>query len=199
MLAAGEAIATFATENNIPIPYAYQPEPEEIQHPEKMSEHYAYRRFFKASRHATEPAAHFGLGLPCYTRVTSPIRRYLDLVVHQQLRAFLAGEPLLDHEVMVERIGLADEGSFAARKAERSSNQHWKLLYLKQEQKRLGEPWQGEAIVVMQDERKTSIMLPDLAIEPKLRKQDQLALDQSITVQSTTVNIPDLYAGFKIL
>ncbi|HID36753.1 MAG TPA: RNB domain-containing ribonuclease, partial [Ghiorsea sp.] len=196
MLAAGEAIALFATENNIPIPYANQPEPEEIQHPEKMSEFYAYRRFFKASRHATEPSPHFGLGLPCYTRVTSPIRRYLDLVVHQQLRAFLAGEELLDHEVMVERIGLADEGSFAARKAERSSNQHWKLLYLKQEQKKSGEAWKGEAIVVMQDERKTSIILPDLAIEPKLRKQDQLELDQSITVQSTTVNIPDLYAGF---
>ena len=199
MLAAGEAIALFATKNNIPIPYAYQPEPEEIQHPEKMSEHYGYRRFFKASRHATEPAPHFGLGLPCYTRVTSPIRRYLDLVVHQQLRAYLTDQPLLDHEKMVERIGLADEGSFAARKAERQSNQHWKLLYLKQQQEKQGDAWQGEAIVVMQDERKTTLILPDLAIEPKIRKQDQLALDQSVTVQSTTLNIPDLYAGFKIL
>ena len=31
MLAAGEAVALFANQNNIPIPYAYQPEPEEIQ------------------------------------------------------------------------------------------------------------------------------------------------------------------------
>jgi len=199
MLAAGEAIALFATQNNIPIPYAYQPEPEEIQHPEKLSEHYGYRRFFKASRHSTEPAPHFGLGLPCYTRVTSPIRRYLDLVVHQQLRAFLTDQPLLDHEAMVERIGLADEGSFAARKAERQSNQHWKLLYLKQHQKKAGEAWQGEAVVVMQDERKTTLMLPDLAIEPKINKQDKLALDQSLTVQSTVVNVVDLYAGFKVV
>ncbi len=199
MLAAGEAVALFATQNNIPIPYAHQPEPEEIQHPEKLSEHYAYRRFFKASRHNTDPASHFGLGLPCYTRVTSPIRRYLDLVVHQQLRAFLTEQPLLDHEVMVERIGLADEGSFAARKAERQSNQHWKLLYLKQQQKQSGESWQGEAVVVMQDERKTTLILPDLAIEPKINKQDLLALDQSLTVQSTVVNMVDLYVGFKVL
>ncbi len=198
MLAAGEAVALFATQNNIPIPYAHQPEPEEIQHPEKLSEHYAYRRFFKASRHNTDPASHFGLGLPCYTRVTSPIRRYLDLVVHQQLRAFLTEQPLLDHEVMVERIGLADEGSFAARKAERQSNQHWKLLYLKQQQKQSGESWKGEAVVVMQDERKTTLILPDLAIEPKINKQDQLALDQSVTVQSTVVNMVDLYVGFKV-
>jgi len=199
MLAAGEAVALFATQNNIPIPYAYQPEPEEIQQPQTLSEHYGYRRFFKASRHGTEPASHFGLGLPCYTRVTSPIRRYLDLVVHQQLRAFLSEQPLLDHESMVERIGLADEGSLAARKAERQSNQHWKLLYLKQQQKKSGKPWQGEAVVVMQNERKTTLILPDLAIEPKINKQEQLELDQSITVQSTTVNIVDLYAGFKIV
>ncbi|HIO97026.1 MAG TPA: RNB domain-containing ribonuclease, partial [Leucothrix sp.] len=199
MLAAGEAIAKFSTANNIPIPYAYQPEPEEIQHPTKMSEHFAYRRCFKASRHTTEAAAHFGLGLPCYTRVTSPIRRYLDLIVHQQLRAFLTDQPLLDHETLVERIGLADEGSRAARKAERSSNQHWTLIYLKQQHEIKGEEWQGEAIVVMQDERKTSLSLPELALEPKLRRQDNLELDQSITVKVQSINIPDLYAGFRLV
>jgi exoribonuclease-2 len=120
-------------------------------------------------------------------------------VVHQQLRAFLSDQPLLDHEAMVERIGLADEGSFAARKAERQSNQHWKLLYLKQQQKMTGDAWQGQAIVVMQDERKTTLILPDLAIEPKIPKQNQLDLDQSVTLQMTTVNIADLYSGFKIV
>ena len=198
MLAAGEAIALFATQNNIPIPYAYQPEPEEIQHPEKMSEHYAYRRCFKASRHTTVAAAHFGLGLPCYTRVTSPIRRYLDLIVHQQIRAFLTEQPLLDHEALVERIGLADEGSFAARKAERNSNQHWKLLYLKQWQKKEDATWQGEAIVVQQDERNTIVILPELALEPRLRGQDKLELEQAIAVQVQSVNIPDLRANFRV-
>ena len=197
MLSAGEAIANFATENNIPIPYAYQPTPEEIQYPQKMSEHYAYRRCFKASRHATAPESHFGLGLPSYTRVTSPIRRYLDLIVHQQLRAFLTSGTLLDHEALVERIGLADESSLAARKAERSSKQHWKLLYLKQESG--DENWQGEATVVMQNERNTTVILSDLALEPRLRKVESIELDQSITVQMQSVNIPDLRANFKIV
>ena len=213
MLAAGEAVALFAHQNNIPIPYAYQPEPEEIQHPQKLSEHYAYRRCFKASRHTTEPAAHFGLGLPIYTRVTSPIRRYLDLIVHQQLRAFLTQHsqpppqhPLLGHEELVERIGLADEASFAARKAERNSNQHWTMLYLNQYKKKQGEGndnsesnWQGEAIVVMHDERKTTVILPDLALEPKLQRQDNTELDQSLTVQVQSVNIPELQAFFRVV
>ena len=197
MLAAGEAIAQFAEEKSIPIPFANQIEPEEIQHPTTMSEHYAYRRCFKASRHSTEATGHFGLGLPRYTRVTSPIRRYLDLIVHQQLRAFLTKQPMLDHEALVERIGLADEGSFAARKAERNSNQHWKMIYLKQQQEQGG--WKGEATVVMQDERKTTVVIPVLALEPKLRKQDNLALDDSVTVQLQSINIPDCQAFFKFV
>lgn len=198
MLAAGEAVARFCNDNNIPIPYAFQPEPAEIQHPQKLSEHYTYRRCFKASRHATESSSHFGLGLPSYTRVTSPIRRYLDLIVHQQLRAFLTDQPLLEHEALVERIGMADEGSLAARKAERYSNQHWTLLYLKQESSP-DNNWQGEGIVVMEDERKTTVMLPEVALEPKLRRKESHDLDQSITVQMQSVNIPDLQANFRFI
>ncbi len=202
MLATGEAVALFAQKNNIPIPYAYQPEPEEIQHPQKMSEYYAYRRHFKASRHTTEPATHFGLGLPMYTRVTSPIRRYLDLIVHQQLRSYLTqSHPLLGYEELVERIGLADEGSFAARKAERNSNQHWKMIYLNQYKDKQGndDDWKGEAIIVMHDSRKTTVVLPDLALEPKLQRQDNTELDQSLTVQVQSVNIPDLQAFFRVV
>ena len=194
MLAAGEAIARFAEDNNIPIPYACQPEPEEIQHPEKPSEHYAYRRHFKASRHATAPDSHFGLGLPYYTRVTSPLRRYLDLVVHQQLRAFLTEQPLLDHDSLVERIGLADEASFAARKTERFSNQHWKMLYLK-----ANPEWQGEAIVVFQTERNTTVIMPTLALEPRIRPKEKVELDQSLTIQVSSVNIADLQANFRVV
>jgi len=201
MLAAGEAIAIFAKDNNIPIAYAQQPEPETIQHPEKLSEHYAYRRCFKASRHTTEAEPHFGLGLAQYTRVTSPMRRYLDLFVHQQLRAFLTqgGPNQLEHEAIIERIGLADEGSLAARKAERNSNQHWTLIYLKQQEKKLGKAWQGDAIVVYHDERKTTLILPDLALEPKIRLQNHLELDQTVKVEATSVNIADLWSGFRII
>lgn len=194
MLAAGEAVSQFAHENHIPIPYAYQPEPEEIQHPQKPSEHYAYRRCFKASRHATDPAPHFGLGLPQYTRVTSPLRRYLDLVTHQQLRAFIHGQPMLEHDALVERIGISGESSMAMRKAERFSTQHWKMLYLKKNKE-----WQGEAIVVMLNERNTSVIMPTLALEPRIRTKGAVELDQSLTLQVTSVDIAGLRANFRVV
>ena len=51
----------------------------------------------------TTPAPHAGLGLPGYVQATSPMRRYLDLAIHQQLRAFLSGSPLLDAADLIER------------------------------------------------------------------------------------------------
>ncbi|MCK5726662.1 MAG: RNB domain-containing ribonuclease [Thiotrichaceae bacterium] len=194
MLAAGEAISLFAQDNNIPIPFASQPEPEEIQYPEKPSEHYAYRRHFKPSRHASVPESHFGLGLSSYTRVTSPLRRYLDLVVHQQLRAFLTDQPLLESSDLIERIGLADEASYAARKAERFSNQHWKMLYLKQHN-----DWQGDAIVVNIDDRNTTVIMPGLALEPRLRNQAAFELNQELTIKVTSIDIVGLRANFKAI
>jgi VacB/RNase II family 3'-5' exoribonuclease len=38
-------------------------------------------------------APHFGLGFDQYTTVTSPIRKYTDLILHRQIHAKLAGEP----------------------------------------------------------------------------------------------------------
>jgi len=43
---------------------------------------------------SAEPSGHSGLASAAYTQFTSPIRRATDLVVHRQIRAALAEEPL---------------------------------------------------------------------------------------------------------
>ena len=48
----------------------------------------------KRSQYRLTPAPHEGLGIALYAEVTSPLRRYLDLVVHQQLRADLSVDGL---------------------------------------------------------------------------------------------------------
>jgi len=39
----------------------------------------------------SEPAMHMGMALPCYTNCTSPLRKYVDFLVHLQIKAILAG------------------------------------------------------------------------------------------------------------
>lgn len=194
MLMAGLAVARFCMENSIPIPYATQPEPEEIRTPEKTSEMFAYRRLFKASKTSLQPEPHFGLGLEVYTRVTSPLRRYMDLAVHQQLRAFLAGESVLSSEQLSEKFLNVDQQSANIRRTERFSNIHWKLVFLKRNPR-----WQGEAVIVDVDERKSTVIIPELAMETKIRTRDSFGLDDTIRLQISGVDLPEQTAFFQYL
>jgi exoribonuclease-2 len=65
---------------------------------------YARRRTFRPTRLVASPGPHAGLGLSLYTRATSPLRRYSDLLVHQQLRAWIMGRALLSEQEVTERI-----------------------------------------------------------------------------------------------
>ncbi len=38
-------------------------------------------------------APHMGMALPCYTNCTSPLRKYVDFLVHLQIKALLHGDP----------------------------------------------------------------------------------------------------------
>jgi len=192
MLMAGYATAVFCRENKIPIPYAGQPTPEEIWMPVKPSEMYAYRRLFKASNTSLEPEPHFGLGLELYTRVTSPLRRYLDLVVHQQLRAFLSGQPILSKDQLSQKILSVDQRSATVRRTERLSNMHWKLVYLQRNPK-----WEGEATIVQIDARKTAIIIPELALETKIRTRESFTLDDTIRIRISSVDLPGQTAFFQ--
>lgn len=45
----------------------------------------SYIRSMKLAMYSDDPIGHFGLALTDYTHFTSPIRRYIDLIVHRQL------------------------------------------------------------------------------------------------------------------
>lgn len=49
-------------------------------------------RLLNRSALAETPRPHFGMGLAAYTTFTSPIRRYVDLIVHRNIKAILAGQ-----------------------------------------------------------------------------------------------------------
>lgn len=194
MLMAGEAAARFARANGVAIPYAMQPSPQEIRQPQGMPEMYAYRRLFKPSRASLEPEPHFGLGLETYARATSPLRRYADLVVHQQLRAFVMGRTPLSADEILERTAALDAAGATIRRAERQSNLHWKMVHL---QRNPG--WQGEAVVVALDERKAMVIIPELALETRIRVSPDYGLGQTLTLAVREVDVPAQIAHFRVL
>ena len=195
MLMAGEAVARYAGEHGIPFPYATQEIADDLDRaPQGMAQMVAARRKMRPRRYQGAAAPHQGLGLQHYSQVTSPLRRYLDLVAHQQLRAHLRGDPLLDEEQMIERIGAADAVSPLLRKTERLSRQHWTLVWLKA---RKG--WSGEGIFVAMQNRNGQVLLPELGLEVRLPLKQEPALDQVLAMEVTGVDLARLEARFRIV
>ncbi|AUB80626.1 RNB domain-containing ribonuclease [Candidatus Thiodictyon syntrophicum] len=194
MLMAGEGAARFCLEHAIPIPFATQAPPEAGEQPRDLAAMYARRRAFKPSRLVGAPDPHAGLGLALYTRATSPLRRYSDLLVHQQIRAWLAGLPTLTAEQVTERIGEAETAAALVRRTERLSNLHWKLVYLKDHP-----DWQGQATIVGKEDRKGVALVPLLALETRLRLREEPALNQGLRVAVRDVDIPAQTVSFRVL
>jgi len=194
MVMAGEAVARFARERELPIPFAVQAPPDSVARPEGMAAMYSYRRQLKPSRLSIQPDWHSGLGLELYTRVTSPLRRYSDLLVHQQLRALLGVRDPLEGGEVANRAAQADTAGMAVRRVERLSNLHWKLVYLQQ-----NPGWKGEGVLVELDANRSSFLLPELAMETKVRLRNGAGLDDRRLLAVRQVDLPDLSARFRIL
>jgi len=193
MLMAGEAVAGFCVEQGIPIPFATQPSPDRIEQPTDLAGMYAYRRGFKPTRLMSEPGPHFGLGLSRYTRATSPLRRYSDLLVHQQIRAWLNGGTLLDVQQVAARVAEAETAAAAVRRAERLSNQHWKLVFLQANRR-----WRGEGILVEKGEHKSVVLIPELALEARVRLRGEMGLNARVRLMPREVDLPELTCYFRV-
>lgn len=188
MVLAGEAVARFCLDRDIPIPFVSQPRSDAAGGSEAqgLAAMYARRRTFRPTRLSTGPEPHSGLGLELYTRVTSPLRRYSDLLVHQQLRAWLMGRITLSAQEVTERIAESELATAAVRRAERLSNLHWKLIYLKEHP-----DWRGEGVVVAKEERKDAVLIPDLALETRMRLKGEQGLDSRLQL---TIRELDIHA-----
>lgn len=194
MLMTGEAVARYALQHTIPLLFTIQDAPDtDEREPLRPSEMLALRKKLQRSQQTSTPGLHAGLGMNLYVQATSPLRRYLDLVVHQQLRAHLRGEPVLDTPAIITRVGAADAVIGSVRTAERLSNTHWKLVYLSQ-----NPGWEGEGIILDQRGNRSVVLLPDLELETELYIKGNPPLDSVVSVLSTGVDLPRREAHFRV-
>lgn len=192
MLLAGEAAAKYAFKNNIPFPFISQPSPDIPKDlPTGLACDYRLRRCMRSRSVGVNPAAHAGLGLGMYSQVTSPLRRYSDLIAHQQLRAHLSQSPLLDKDTMLERISAGDAAMGASIKAERSTRLHWTIVFLLQNPE-----WTGKGIVVELRGKQAVILIPELGQETIIVPKSTLALNDEIVVKAGNINLPELQVSF---
>lgn len=143
-------------------------------------------RFMPKARLSPSPERHDGLGVDAYLQVTSPLRRYPDLLLHYQLKAWLKGEatPLGAEEM--QSIGkqvemLQDIHS----RLEREARRYWTLRYL---ESRIGTRYEVIVLEALPTPNRYKVELPLLALIDTLHSQHRLELDQTLTVEVTAAN-----------
>ncbi|MBN2618605.1 MAG: RNB domain-containing ribonuclease [Spirochaetales bacterium] len=187
MLLAGETAALFCHENNIAIPYATQQPSDSKGTPETdLSSMYVWRRKFKKGETKLNPEPHAGLGFNCYTRATSPLRRYSDLIVNHQIRNFLLGKTLLNEEEVLLKVSPAIDAGKKRGQCERLSNQHWKLVYLSQNR---GLVFNG-VFVEKKDKDKGVLLIEELAMETTVTMKEFPPLNEIVRVKIKKIDIP---------
>jgi len=145
------------------------------------------RRCMPRSEMGITPARHAGLGLNTYTQVTSPIRRYSDLLAHFQIKAHLRGDDLpFTPETLQEMILTASNAAYEATLVERQTNRYWGLEYLRRNSDRI---WQAILLRwLREDDRLGLILLEDLGLELAMRFTRGIALGDRLEVQVSQVD-----------
>ncbi|MDY7036859.1 MAG: RNB domain-containing ribonuclease, partial [Thermodesulfobacteriota bacterium] len=115
-----------------------------------------------------EPRPHTGLGLDVYTNVSSPIRRYLDLVAQNQLRNFLLNQPLVYDKEDLEKIRITIEPGLKDRdRVKRGRIRYWTQKYLLQH---VGENF--SALILYALKNKYRILLTDFLLIAEIRREN---------------------------
>ena len=137
MILIGEVAARACHDAGAPAIYRWQQEPDAIPPGTRASDPVEVFRIRRAMRRAElsfDPKPHASLGLDAYIQVTSPLRRYQDLVGQRQLFAAIAGTPTpYDREAMTEIGAETDRAERGARRLERDANDYWMLRWLEQQ------------------------------------------------------------------
>jgi exoribonuclease-2 len=194
MLMAGEAVSAYAVRERMPLVFSTQEASQVPTLPDGLAGMYALRRFMKRGQLQGLAARHAGIGLDAYSQVTSPLRRYQDLIVHQQLRAHIRGRDLFTSQEILQRLGATEAGMSNIRQVERLSNQHWTIVYLSETPR-----WHGEAIIVETEGSRSTALIPDIGMETHLHFKSSLALNTRVPIVLGGSNIPELSAFFRVV
>ena len=195
MVMAGEGAARFAFKNQLPFMYVSQEAPDfPANLPDGWAGEFARVKCMRKRSVGITPAPHAGLGVSFYSQVTSPLRRYGDLISHQQLRAFIDGRRPLPKDEMLERVAAGDAASIAARQVSRLSEMHWKLVYLTQNPELT-----FEGVCIDRRGNDALFLIPSLDMQATIRGCSDVKLNDKRTLKAGKIDIVEQNVNFSVV
>jgi exoribonuclease-2 len=162
MVLSNHVAARYAADHRLPIIYRVQPN----EGGELM---------MQRARLSLYPEYHAGIGLDCYAQLSSPIRRYADLVLQRQLVAALGetGVRLYDANELLTILANTESAEAESKELERRAKRYWILRYL--ERNAMERPLSATALRDGQ-----SAELNDFAVRGSLHGAPPLAIEAQI-------------------
>jgi exoribonuclease-2 len=187
MILANSLVGQFCAQHQIPLVYRGQAPPRETL-PTSLTYdpvlHYRQQRAMHHARMGLEPIPHSSLGLEVYTTFTSPLRRYVDLMAHRQLRAYLQrGEPFYTEEQLRAILAELEPSLGRAGMVEHERRRYWLFKYLGERQAKV-----LAGVVLDRFPRNYLVLLPEVMQEVDLPVAGkELAAGDTIQVRIETV------------
>jgi exoribonuclease-2 len=146
MILAGAAVAELGRDADLALPYRTQaaaplPSAAELDAiPAGPARLAAIRKGLSRGVSSCQPSPHFSLGLQAYVQVTSPIRRYGDLVCQRQFASLLHGGDRLSGEALAALLNELEPALRQGVQISREDQRHWQQVWFAEH--RQGH-WQG--------------------------------------------------------
>jgi exoribonuclease-2 len=135
MILAGSVAATQAIKHQLALPFRSQlpaplPAPQELAAlPAGPVRHAALKACLSRGLTTTTPAPHSSLGLDAYVQVTSPIRRYGDLLAQRQLACLWSGRPPLLAGPLQDLLTAVEDPLRQGNQISRDDQRHWRQVW----------------------------------------------------------------------
>jgi exoribonuclease-2 len=173
MILANQLAAGFFAERTIPSIFRSQdecrPETNQVASEYELFHVYRRRRLFTRAELVTRAKPHCSVGVPHYTSITSPIRRYVDLAVQRQLKHVLEkGLPLYSEEELQQLITRLEAPHSRIVSIRRKWTRYWVLKYMEQEDFQV-----LDALVLDQNNRFAHLLLPDFMLETNMLVEEK--------------------------
>ncbi len=168
MVLANSSMAQWANDKEIPLLYRTQdiaipPEHAGIwTRPEDIAR---IARSLSAATLELQARPHAGMGLHIYAPITSPLRRYSDLINEAQILSYLEkNEPHFTSEELAQVLLHLNISLDSVGQVQRMRPRYWKLLYCKQQSKKAldeGNDYIWKAIITEENDHFISLALPN--------------------------------------
>lgn len=196
-------VSEMLVEQKIPLPFRTQEASNEDEAaalnaiPQGPAYDFAQRIRLKRSMVSTQPGLHATLGLKAYSQLSSPIRRYLDLVAQRQLIASLRGLPLAyDRSALEKEIGLTEDALQKGNLLSRDSKKFWMLKYL--ERRAVKHP-EIVGTIVRLDAKVTLVELDEVFVIFPVKLPNQFKLGDRVPLKITRVIAREDYLRLEVV